>query len=252
MDNLHIFVTNDIAREFSKQMIRFGSSANGPWSFFASGGSLAPKLYQELAKQRDFWTPAAQMSVYLGDERVVDPETDASNAFTLGKALITPLNSNGSFPKVYPPFMKNDFTRLARLFRGNDADDYKVCQELADHYGETISKAPRPWLIHLGVGPDGHTASLFPGSPALTSTETSGKFYLANYDPNGLNPYSRLTLSREAIANSDAVIITASGHDKAKAIKGLLENDERLPIATVNAANINLIIDYEAASLVEE
>ena len=252
MENLHIFITSNIAREFSKQVIGFGLSAAGPWSFFASGGSLAPKLYDELANNSDFWTAAAQMSIYLGDERVIDPETDASNTFNIKKALLAPLNSNGSHPSIWPPFSNGDLASLSQHFRGDNADDYKLCQAVADDYSEIISASPRPWLIHLGVGPDGHTASLFPGSPALDTTQATGKLYLANYDPNGLNRYLRLTLSQQAIATAETVIITAGGSDKAIAIRGLLENDVRFPVATVNAAKINLIIDYEAASLIEE
>jgi len=252
MENLHIFITSNIAREFSKQVIGFGQSAAGPWSFFASGGSLAPKLYDELANNSDFWTPAVQMSIYLGDERIIDPETDASNTFNINKALIAPLNSNGIHPSVWPPVTSDDIASLSRHFRGDHADDYKLCQAVAHDYSEIISTSPRPWLIHLGVGPDGHTASLFPGSPALDMTDTTDELYLANYDPNGLNHYLRLTLSRQAIATAETVIITAAGSDKATAIRGLLENDDRFPVATINSAKINLIIDYEAASLIEE
>ncbi|NNN18593.1 MAG: hypothetical protein HKL84_01935 [Acidimicrobiaceae bacterium] len=251
MENLHIFITNNLAEEFTKQIVRFSSATNGPWSFFASGGSLAPELYQELAANSDFWPSASRMSVYLGDERVTDPALETSNIFSVMNSLINPLLSHSAVPTVFPPFTKAQLQQLSASSQVISANDYERFQTLADAYSDQIAVSPKPWLIHLGIGSDGHTASLFPFSPALGEAGL-GKEYLANYDPNGLNPYARLTLSLETIGKAELVIITTRGKDKAAAIKGLLEGDTQTPVSRIKAAHVNLIIDYEAASLVEE
>ncbi|MDA8080926.1 MAG: 6-phosphogluconolactonase [Actinomycetota bacterium] len=251
MDNLHIFVTNDIVNEFSKRVVDFGRRTKGPWSFFASGGSLAPKLYQNLATNITFKHQAARIGFYLGDERVVDPDDEASNMFNLRKSLLEPLKSMGVIPQEFPPFTKNEFGRLSQRLHGNPATDYKIFEGTAEDYGLMIQVAPKPWLIHLGVGQDGHTASLFPNSPALFENDPN-KLYLANYDPSRTNPYCRLTLSLEAISQAELVIITANGKGKSKIIEGLLDGHSPLPVAQIRAAKVNLIIDYEAASLVDK
>ncbi len=251
MENLHIFVSNDIANEFSKRVVDFGSRTKGPWTFFASGGSLAPKLYQNLASNFDFKRQAERIGFYLGDERVVDPDDKASNMFNLRQSLLDPLKSVGVTPQEFAPFTKSEFERLSQRLHGNPATDYKICEGIAEDYGVMIQIAPKPWLIHLGVGPDGHTASLFPNSPALSESDPN-KLFLANYDPSGINPYCRLTLSLEAISQAELVIITTNGKGKSKIIEALLDGHSPLPVAQVRAAQVNLVIDYEAASLVDQ
>lgn len=250
MENLHIFITKDIPNEFSKQVLEFGRRSSVAWSFFASGGSLAPKLYESLASQTGFRPQAKMISFYLGDERVVDPDTDASNTFSLRASLIGPLGEKGVTTSLVPPFSSTEFHALAKTFSGKPSSDYRRCEAVAKEYAAKIRAAPRPWLVHLGVGPDGHTASLFARSPAISDSQAQ-ELYLANYDPSGRNPYCRLTLSLDAISGAELVIITASGKDKAQAVKGLLEGDLSLPVSRVRAKQINLIIDHEAASSVE-
>lgn len=249
MDNLHIFVTENIPSEFSREVVAFGKTLKGPWSFFASGGSLAPDLYGQLASNDEFGSLSDNIQIYLGDERVVDPQGSDSNMFNLRKSLLEPLSSRGHSPKAFAPFTKQEFLKLSESFSGALPKDYVLCNDIADSYGAVVENAPKPWLIHLGVGPDGHTASLFPRSPAFTSD--TGRICLANYDPNGRNPFPRLTLSLEAISQAELVIITTSGQGKAKAIESLLGGNSPLPIAQVKARKVALIIDYEAASLID-
>lgn len=250
MDNLHIHVAEDIYKEFSNQVISFARIATGPWSFFASGGSLTPKLYGTLVAQPEFVDLSQHMGFYLGDERVVDPESDDSNMFNLKKWLLDPLAEQGARPAAFPPFSKLEYQDLAQRFSGDASADYPLCADLAAKYAVVIDRAPKPWLVHLGVGPDGHTASLFPRSPGL-NVSSQGQNVIANYDPNGKNPFPRLTFSLGAISQAALVIITTSGNSKAKAIQSLLEGGSQLPIAQVKAAKVVLLIDYDAASLID-
>src|SRR5437016_2057373 len=67
-------------------------------------------------------------------------------------------------------------------------------------------------LIHLGMGSDGHTASLFPGSSALQADP--GRLVFLNEDPSGRNPYQRMTLTLSALARGRLATITVSGEEK--------------------------------------
>jgi 6-phosphogluconolactonase/glucosamine-6-phosphate isomerase/deaminase len=88
-------------------------------------------------------------------------------------------------------------------------------------------------LIHLGMGPDGHTASLFPGAPTLESEP--GVLVAATEDPNGVNPHPRLTLTLPAINSARMAVFTVAGASKAAAVAALLRGDD-LPGARGHAA----------------
>ncbi len=251
MEHLHIFVTRDIPNEFSKQVISFAERSQGYWSFFASGGSLAPRLYRALATQSAFHSLAANVSIYMGDERVVEPTGNDSNTSNVKKFLTEPLASHGIVSQLIQPFTTPQYHALSSHFSGMPGSDYKLCDSIAAEYDAKIRVAPKPWLVHLGIGPDGHTASLFADSPAL-SEPPNQRIFLANYDPAGKNPHCRLTLSLGGISQAALVIITTSGKDKAAAVRGLLEGDQSLPVSQVRAGQVNLILDYEAASLVDK
>ena len=74
-------------------------------------------------------------------------------------------------------------------------------------------------LIHLGMGPDGHTASLFPNAPTLEAEP--GVLVLATEDPNGVNPHPRLTLTLAAINSARLAVFTVAGASKAHAVAAL-------------------------------
>ena len=87
-------------------------------------------------------------------------------------------------------------------------------------------------LIHLGMGPDGHTASLFPGAPTLDAEP--GELVLATEDPNGVNPHPRLTLTLPAINSARLAVFTVAGASKADAVAALVRGED-IPAARVHA-----------------
>lgn len=249
MKNLNLYVTNDVPREFSNQVLKFADAHERPWSFFASGGSLAPRLYRELSSKIEFSHSESPIEVFLGDERVLNPRSDESNAYNTSENLLATSNMQVGPFKLNAPLKMEEYNAVSRLFSGDVSTDYMLCSSLAEKYAEQIASAPQPWLIHLGMGADGHVASIFPNSPAFISADSSGALYVPNYDPSEANRHLRLTLTLHGIAQSQKVIITAVGKSKAQTIKQALEDDPLLPISHLRAPNISLIIDDEAASL---
>jgi len=98
-------------------------------------------------------------------------------------------------------------------------------------------------LIHLGMGPDGHTASLFPGTTTLDAEP--GELVAATEDPNGLNPHPRLTLTLPAINSARLAVFTVAGASKADAVARLLRGDD-IPAARVHAGRTVWLVDGPA------
>ena len=94
-------------------------------------------------------------------------------------------------------------------------------------------------LIILGMGPDGHIASLFPG--ALHADETRDVFAITN---SPKPPSARLTFSLKKLNSATEIWLIASGENKADAIAGLIEEDKSLPVSHVNLSR--LLVDSAA------
>ena len=101
--------------------------------------------------------------------------------------------------------------------------------------------APPIDLVHLGLGPDGHTASLFPGSAALAERE---RLVVENEDE--LHPHPRLTFTYPAIARSGLAVFTVAGADKRDAFARVRAGDD-LPAAHVEATRVIWLVDPAAA-----
>ena len=100
-------------------------------------------------------------------------------------------------------------------------------------------------LVHLGLGPDGHTASLFPDSPALAADP--GRLVTLNHDPNGNNPYERMTLTFAGIARARLAVVTVAGSEKAEALAAVATRDD-LPASRIDAERVVWLVDGEAAA----
>jgi len=215
-----------------------------PFTVALAGGSTPELMYKLLAAsnhENQTLIDWKQVYFFFGDERSVPADAPESN-FRLAKETL--------FSHVDLP-VKNIF-RMPAEFPDHDdaARQYEAILRRYFDSGDTIaSKLPRIDLILLGIGTDGHTASLFPHKPAL---QESKRLVVAT-EP-GLKPFvPRLTLTYPVLNNAANVIFLVSGEDKADVLARVLEgpaDPEGLPSQNIAPANGKLIwlIDSEAAS----
>jgi len=206
-------------------------TSRGKFTVALSGGSTPKGLFSVLASDYANKIAWNKIHFFWGDERHVPPDSPDSNYRMANETLLSKV-------AVDP---KNIFRVPAE---GRDTS------AVAREYEETIQRVfalkqgefPRFDLILLGMGPDGHTASLFPGTQALA--ETQGVF-VANWVEK-LNAY-RFTLTYPAIDNAAEVLFLVSGSDKASMLNEVLTeqaNESKMdkhPAARVNPAHGKLL-----------
>jgi 6-phosphogluconolactonase len=196
------------------------SGASG-YSLMLSGGGTAAACYRALAARDGVaWTG---VDVFLGDERCVPPGDPDSNHRMVTETLldrIGPVRSDHPMYSSGPP--------------GAAADAYQAL----------LAALPRPDLVHLGLGPDGHCASLFPGSAILDDTDPD-HLVVADRDPSGTNPHDRITLTYSGIARAKRIVVTVSGPSKRDAL-ARIRSGEDLPAGRVTGDDILWLADSDA------
>ena len=218
--NGELVVVDDVPGEFANRVIdAFRARPGEEFSLALSGGDTARQCYERLAAESadriDWWL----VDVYWGDERCVPPDDVESNQ-RLGREAL--LERVGAANSVHP----------------------MRCEEGADPYQLRIGELGRFDVVHLGLGPDGHTASLFPGSPALDADP--GRLVVMNEDPTGANPYRRMTLTLSGIARARLALFTVAGEEKQEAMQRIAEGED-LPAARVRADRVVWLVDADAA-----
>ncbi len=204
-----------------------------------SGGSTPAALYEMLAggeaRDRIAWT---RVHFFWGDERCVAPNDPASNYRMARKALLDPLKIPAS-----------NIHRIRGEAAEPDAAARDYESEIREHFGLGPSDPPPSFdLILLGMGADGHTAALFPKTPAM---EERTRWVVPNRAP--APPEARLTLTPVLINRARWVVFLVTGSDKAKALKEVLEGPAdpvRLPAQGIRPENgpLEWICDKAAAS----
>lgn len=209
----------------------------GRFTIALSGGSTPRNLYHLLASNARTSLPWDRMFFFFGDERHVPPSDKDSNFKMADEAMLSKL-----------PIPKENIFRV--LAENPDA------VAAAEAYEQTIVKffalepgqVPVFDLILLGLGPDGHTASLFPGTAAL---QEKSKLVVANWVEK-FNTH-RITFTLPVLNAARIVAFLVSGTDKAPALQAVLQSDaagEQYPAKLVHPANGKLIwlVDRAAAS----
>ena len=207
-----IIICRDVAelsRKAAEQFValaRQAIAARGRFAVALSGGSTPQALYSLLATaeftgQLDW----RQIHLFFGDERCVAPDHAESNYRMVAEALLGPIAIPGE-----------NVHRMAGEFAPEDAAAAYAAQ-LTGFFDLPETKPPRFDLIFLGLGEDGHTASLFPDSSALQETKAwVATTYIAKLKAH------RLTLTLPAINNAAQIIFLIAGQGKAAVVKAIV------------------------------
>ncbi|HEY5076872.1 MAG TPA: 6-phosphogluconolactonase [Acidimicrobiia bacterium] len=198
-------IVDDVPRAFARLVAELT-----PASIALSGGELAHRCYKALRAEVIEWST---VDVFFGDERVVPVESDESNEGMARRILLDDVS-----PRAI----------------------HSMVAAGADGYDALVRAAPPIDIVHLGLGPDGHTASLFPGSPALDEGE---RFVVENGDD--AHPCPRLTFTFPAIARAVLAVVTVAGDDKRDPIRRIRAGED-LPGARIRARQVLWIGDRAA------
>jgi 6-phosphogluconolactonase len=123
-----------------------------------------------------------------------------------------------------------------------------ACVAGADAYDRLLRQAGRLDAVQLGLGPDGHTASIFPGSVAFDVDDS--RLVMKNVDPSGRNEHDRLTLTYAGIRLAPLVVFTVIGAARADVVAKIAAGED-LPASRVSAERVVWLIDTAAGSLLD-
>ena len=208
---------------------------SGRFTVVLSGGSTPRALFQTLAaeqfRESIDWS---KIFFFFGDERDVAPDDAESNFRSARENLFAPLGIKD----------KNVFRWQTES--KDAAADYQ--NKIKNFFDLDENEFPRFDLIFLGMGADGHTASLFPFSPALVETKQ-----IAVANPVEKLNATRLTLTFPAINNAEKIVFLVAGADKSAALKAVLEGGEnpaQFPSQNIKSLDgeIFWLIDEKAAA----
>jgi 6-phosphogluconolactonase len=212
---LDVVTDAEAAVERVAELVRERARAKeGRFSLALSGGSIATALSRALAEEEIPWE---RIDVYQVDERIAPPGHPDRNLTGLISALPA-----GARQHLHPmPVEEDDLEAAAARY--------------------AASLPPSLDLVHLGLGPDGHTASLVPGDPVLAVPD---RFVAVTGEYEGRR---RMTLTYPALDAAREVVWLVTGASKRDALAKLLVRDESIPAARV-AAEAQLVVADAAAA----
>jgi 6-phosphogluconolactonase len=201
-------------------------------SFFValSGGSTPKALYSLLVTDEAIRAqiPWDKVQIFFGDERTVGPNHPDSNFRMAAESMLSKL-----------PLKPDQVHRIKGEYTDADKAAREYEQEIGDTFKLNATQFPRFDLILLGMGNEGHTASLFPGTKALHETE---RIVVSNWV--GKLFTTRITLTAPAINNAAQIMFLVAGADKALALKAVLEGPhepDQLPAQLIQPQNGKLL-----------
>jgi 6-phosphogluconolactonase len=217
-----------LAEEASRRAI----AERGTFSMAIPGGSAAEVLLPHLVPASIDW---AKISVFWVDERMVPPDDADSNFRVARSAWLdrVPIPSD----------------RIHRM-RGEDPDPAEAAEAYSRLLQEQLGHRARIDMVLLGMGGDGHVASLFPGHRLLRTWDRD----VAVLDDAPKPPMRRMTLTLRTLTAARHIVVFASGKAKAEAIQDVLGNEEsELPVAlaTMGDTLVTFLLDPEAASKIQ-
>ena len=233
-------LTRRAAEEFLKSVAE-AVAQKGSFTVALAGGSTPKALYSQLADEPlRSQMPWEKLHFFFGDERHAPPDGAESNFRMANEALF----SKGA---IKP----EQITRIKGEYADTEKAALEYEQALRAYFKLKVGEYPRFDLVLLGMGEEGHTLSLFPGTKALHATDRIvvrnwvGKLYT-----------ERITLTATAANHASRVIFMVTRADKAPALKAVLEGPyepEQLPAQLIQPASGKLLwlVDQAAGSMLE-
>ncbi len=224
----------------AEEVVRAAKEAvaqRGRFTIVLSGGSTPKNLYNLLATNARTVLPWDRMFFFWGDERHVPPTDPESNYGTAEETMLSKIPvAAGNVFRI--PTENPDAAAAAEAYE----------HTLRKFFQLGPGEIPTFDLILLGMGPDGHTASLFPGTAGL---QEKSRLVIANWVDKLKT--SRLTLTLPVLNAARCVVFLVSGTDKAPALHAVLKGDapgEQYPAKLVRPSQGSLIwlLDRAAAS----
>ncbi len=220
----------DLFAELSTEFIQ----SKGRFNVALSGGSTPAVLYQKLVDLHSddiYWN---YIDFFWSDERYVPFDHENSNGGLAFRRLLSPLEIEKE--RYFPVLTTEHDPHYAAL----------QYEQTLRRYFNAPTGVPSFDLIFLGLGDDGHTASLFPGTKALRESE---KLVAANW----IDKFEtwRITFTYPLLNNAKKVIFLVSGPDKAKAAKSIIKDGDRAFPATLvkpHQGQLLWLLDEQAAS----
>jgi 6-phosphogluconolactonase len=201
---------------------------HGNFRLVLAGGRTPRAAYELLAGEMRAEVDWRRVSLYFGDERCVPPDDEASNYRLAREALIEPLKLPSS---------------AVRRMAGEVPPDNAAAEYDFELRRAREDRQPAFDLVLLGMGPEGHTASLYPDSPALDE-----KHRLALHVVVPAQLPDRLTMTPPALSSTRQILFLVTGADKSEALVEVFTDGSQLPAAVVSRlAPSRFLVDEAAA-----
>ncbi len=214
---------------------------SGSFTVALAGGSTPKALYSLLVDDHAFRSrlPWDKMHIFFGDERHVPPDDKDSNFRMASESMFS-----------RSPLNPDQITRIKGEYDDAEKAALEYEQALRAYFKLQDGELPRFDLVLLGMGDEGHTLSLFPGTKALHAS--SNRFVVRNWI--GKLFTERITLTAPAVNQANQVIFLVTRVDKAPALKAVLEGPyepEQLPSQLIQPASGRLLwlVDQAAGNM---
>ena len=240
--NIFVFSNNEGAAHFAaNEWMEIAAASLTDKDYFTvalSGGKTPVDFYERLCVYKDTFS-WEKTHIFLADERFVPAYDKDSNLSLIKEHLLNHIE----IPDENLHTISTEGITLEQSARRYEEDIRRFFRSEGD-------SIPQFDLIMLGIGEDGHTASLFPGASSLTVTER-----LAIAVTTDRIPHNRISLSLPVLTNAKRIMFLVTGANKAKRVKEILENRKStLPAALVQrrSKTAYFVIDQDAASLLSD
>jgi 6-phosphogluconolactonase len=211
-------------------------SGEGEATLAVSGGNTPKLLFAHLVKAKFNWS---HVHLFLVDERAVPPTDSQSNYKLAEENLIRPAH-----------IPQRNVHRIATEV-GPDKAGIRYSQEIVDYFELPDGELPHFDVVHLGAGPDAHTASLFPGEPLIGNRDRiAAAVYVEKI------PQWRITLLPGVLLAARHTVFLTAGDDKAEAVRNIFQeayDPKRFPaqVVTHHGRKVKWFLDQAAARFLE-